>query len=334
VKQGDNNLGYHTFDLKSKWALFDAPEAGTAGWISSQVEAKNSFESAGKTQSAKSNLGTVTDPTGIWSSLNGVRVPELAWQQSARGGEIVVAAGVVSVRNYMDGNAYADSGRSKFIISALINSQVLPLSEYNFGLNLQWQPADEWYAMAGGSMGNAPAGFVPWTDFSAENWSLPGEIGYAPRNLFDLGPGVYRIQPFAAEVNGSTDGGLCFDLQQQLGSDSPLGWFGRFGFGGSKVSDGASAQAGTGFVVQGPFKHLLLQRTSNDLLGVGFVWSQPSSTSKTVYHENEYVLETVYALQLTPTIKIQPDFQLIRDPAFHKDTDQALVFQLQLVMAW
>jgi carbohydrate-selective porin OprB len=334
VKQGDNNLGYHTFDLKSKWALFDAPEAGTAGWISSQVEAKNSFESAGKTQSAKSNLGTVTDPTGIWSSLNGVRVPELAWQQSARGGEIVVAAGVVSVRNYMDGNAYADSGRSKFINSALINSQVLPLSEYNFGLNLQWQPADEWYAMAGGSMGNAPAGFVPWTDFSAENWSLPGEIGYAPRNLFDLGPGVYRIQPFAAEVNGSTDGGLCFDLQQQLGSDSPLGWFGRFGFGGSKVSDGASAQAGTGFVVQGPFKHLLLQRTSNDLLGVGFVWSQPSSTSKTVYHENEYVLETVYALQLTPTIKIQPDFQLIRDPAFHKDTDQALVFQLQLVMAW
>ena len=46
------------------------------------------------------------------------------------------------------------------------------------------------------------------------------------------------------------------------------------------------------------------------------------------------VWETVYALQLTPTIKIQPDFQLIRDPAFHKDTNQAMVFQLQLVMAW
>ena len=332
--KGQSDLGYYTFDLKSKWAIFDAPDAGTAGWISSQVEAKNGLEAAGNTQDAKSNLGTVTDPTGIWSSVNGFRVPELAWQQSARHGEIVLVAGMVSQRNYIDRNAYADSGRSKFLNSALINSEVLPLAQYNFGVNLQWQPLDEWYAMAGGSLGDAKAGNAPWTGYSSENWSLPGEIGYAPRNLFDLGPGVYRLQPFAAGVDGSTGGGLCFDLQQQLGSESPLGWFGRFGFGGKKVSDGAAAQAGTGFVVQGPFKHLLLQRTSNDLLGVGFVWSQPSSTTKTVYHENEYVLETVYALQLTPTIKIQSDFQVIRDPAFHRDTDQATVFQLQLAMAW
>ncbi len=334
VMQGDNDLGYYTFDLKSKWALFDAPEAGTAGWISSQVEAKTGLESAGNTQSAKSNLGTVTDPTGIWSDVNGIRVPELAWQQSVRHGEIVLVAGMVSQRNYIDGNAYADSGRSKFMNSALIHSEVLPLAQYDFGLNLQWQPADEWYAMAGASMGDARAGNAPWAGFSGENWSLPGEIGYAPRDLFDLGPGVYRLQPFAAEVNGSTGGGLCFDLQQQLGSDSPLGWFGRFGFGGKKVSAGASAQAGTGFVLQGPFKHLLLGRTSDDLLGTGFVWSQPSATSKTVYHENEFVWETVYVVQLTPTIKIQPDFQMIRDPAFHRDTDHAMVFQLQLAMAW
>jgi len=45
-------------------------------------------------------------------------------------------------------------------------------------------------------------------------------------------------------------------------------------------------------------------------------------------------LETKYALQLTPTIKIQPDFQVIRDPAFPRDTDQAMVFQLQLALAW
>ena len=334
VMKGNHDLGYYTFDLKSKWALFSAPEAGTAGWISSQVEAKNGLESASNKQSAKSNLGTVTDPTGIWSSVNGFRMPELAWQQSARHGEIVLVAGMVSQRNYLDRCAYADSGRSKFMNSALINSQVLPLAQYNFGLNLQWQPADEWYAIAGASLGDAKAGNAPWTDYSSENWSLPGEFGYAPRDFFNLGPGIYRIQPFAAEVDGVTGGGLCFNLQQQLGSDSPLGWFGRFGFGGAKVSDGASAQAGTGFVFQGPFKHLLLQRTSNDLLGVGFVWSQPSSTTKTVYHENEYVLETVYALQLTPTIKIQPDFQMIWDPAFHRDTDHATAFQLQLAMAW
>jgi carbohydrate-selective porin OprB len=334
VKKGDSDLSFYTLDLKSKLAVFDAPDAGTAGWISSQIEAKNGLDASGGSQSAKSNLGTLTDPTGIWSSVNGFRIPELAWQQSARHGEIVLVAGMVSQQNYIDGNAYAASGRSKFINSALIHSQVLPLAQNNFGANLQWQPLDEWYAMAGASMGNAPSGNSPWTDFSSANWSVPMELGYAPRDFVGLGPGVYRLQPFAAAVDGSSGGGLCCDLQQQMGSESPLGWFGRAGFGGSKVTGGADRQVGTGFVLQGPFEHFLLQRKSNDFLGVGFVWSQPSATSKTVYHENEYVLETVYALQLTPTIKIQPDFQMIWDPVFHKDANQATVFQIQLVLAW
>ena len=334
VMKGDNNLGYYTLDFKAKWAVFDAPAAGTAGWVSTQVEAKSGVGPAGGKQSAKSNLGTVTDPTGIWSSVNGVRVPELAWQESLRDGEIVAVAGAINQENYMDRNVYAQNGRSQFFNSALIDSMVLPLGSYNFGFNLQWQPVDEWYAMLGGNAGNTRAGFAPWTDFSLEDWSLIWEIGYAPRDLFGLGPGIYRIQPFLAESGGSTGGGLCFDLQQKLGAQSPFGWFGRFGFGASDVSNGAAAQIGTGFVMQGPFKHLLFDRTSNDLLGVGFIWSQPSETTKTVYHQNEYALETSYAMQLTPTIKLQPDFQVVWNPAFHRDTDHALVFQLQLAMAW
>ena len=65
VKQGDSDLEYYTLDLKAKWSVYNAPDSGTAGWISSQVENKNGFNSASSTQSAKSNLGTVTDPTGI-----------------------------------------------------------------------------------------------------------------------------------------------------------------------------------------------------------------------------------------------------------------------------
>lgn len=334
VSKGNSDLAFYTADLRSKWAIFDAPAAGTAGWVSGQLEAKKGLNAAGDSQSARSNLGTITDPTGIWSKDNHLRMPELAWQQSARNGQIVVVAGIVGQDNYMDANTYADSGRSKFINSALIDSQVLPLAKYNFGFNLQWQPLDEWYAMVGGSMGNAGAGTVPWTDFSAQNWSVPVEIGFAPTNVFDLGPGIYRIQPFAAGVAGATGGGVCFDLEQKLGLHTPLGWFGRLGFGDESVSAGASAQAGTGFVIQGPFKHVLLQRTSNDLLGVGFIWSEPSATSSKVYHENEYGLETVYTLQLTPTIKVQQDFQLIRDPAFHRNTNQAMVFEIQAVLAW
>jgi hypothetical protein len=78
VKNGGSDLNYYTLDLKAKWNLYNAPISGNSGWISSQVEAKTGFNSASGTQSAKSNLGTVTDPTGIWSSVNGFRIPELA----------------------------------------------------------------------------------------------------------------------------------------------------------------------------------------------------------------------------------------------------------------
>ena len=335
VMQGDNNLDYYTLDLKTKWAVFDAPASGTAGWISAQVEAKTGLGVGGENESAKSNLGTLTDPTGIWSSVNGVRLPEFAWQQSLLDGEVVAVAGMVSQRNYMDGNAAAHTGRGEFVNSGLIHSQVLPLAQYNFGLNLQWQPVDEWYAMFGASVGNAQAGFPPWTDLNLNTWSLLWELGYAPKDFLGLGPGIYRIQPFIAESGGPAQPGLGFNLQQQLGADSPFAWFGRFGFASAQVPSDAAAQIGTGFLVHAPLRNLgLIPRLSNDLLGVGLVWSQPPNTGNTVYHENEYVLETFYTLQLTPTIRVQPDLQVVWGPAYSRNSGPAVVSQLQIVLAW
>jgi carbohydrate-selective porin OprB len=150
-----------------------------------------------------------------------------------------------------------------------------------------------------------------------------------------MGPGIYRVQPFVAQKGGPTQAGLCFNIQQHLGRSSPFAWFGRFGFGGSEVSARADTEIGTGFIMQAPLKHAgWVPRLSNDLLGVGFVWSQPAATTQTVYHENEYILETFYALQLTPTMKLQPDLQVVWNPAFNPDAGPALVAQLQLNLAW
>ena len=203
----------------------------------------------------------------------------------------------------------------------------------NLGGNIQWQPTKEWYAIIGAEAGSASAGTLPWKEAGINPWTAQAEFGYAPEDLAGMGPGVYRIQPFIAESDDWLQGGLGFNFQQQLGQQSPFGWFGRYGFAGSHVAAGAKEQVGTGFVWQGPFKHLLFQRTSNDYLGLGFVWSQPAATSKTVIHENEYVLETTYAMQLTPTTKLQPDLQVVWNPTFNPSAS-AVVFQLQLDLAW
>jgi carbohydrate-selective porin OprB len=335
VIQGDNVLGFYTFDFAAKWAVFSTADSSTAGWISAQIEAKTGLGTAADTQSAKSNLGSLTDPTGIWSSVNGFRIPEMAWQQSFRHGEIVVLAGMVSQGNYIDVNSYANSGRGQFLNSALINSMVMPLPNYNPGVNLQWQPTHDWYFMFGGSAGASSPGTAPWTDFTWETWAALWEIGYMPKDVFGLGPGVYRVQPFLAQADGPTQAGLCFNLEQQLGKEARFGWFGRFGFGGSDVSAGASAQIGTGFVMRGPLEYAgLFPGRKHDAAGIGFVWSQPSSGSAPVAHENEYALEAGYVLQLTPTAKLQPDIQVVWNPAYNSDAGPAVVFQLQLDLGW
>ena len=334
VMAGENNLGYYTARLKAAWSLYDSSATGTAGWIKTQLDAKTGFGSAGQNQSARSNLGTITQPTSVWSGVNGLRVPELAWGQSLCDGKLVALGGVVRQGNYIDQNVYAQSGRGQFINSALTQSGVMPLPQYSFGANLQWQPLDEWYAMVGSSVGANKAGYAPWTDLNLNTWTVLGELGYAPKDVLGLGPGIYRVEPFLAEVDDSHGAGLCFNLQQKLGPHSRFGWFGRFGFGGKHVSSHAAAQIGTGFVLKGPFGQWPVKRISNDLLGVGFVWSQPSASDETVYHRNEYVLETFYTMQLSPTLRLQPDVQYVIDPAFNNKHDRALVFQLQLVLSW
>lgn len=332
---GSPNMGYYTLKFFAKWAAYVDPARGTAGWLSAQVNAKEGLGGAGVNQAAGTNIGTLTDPQGTISKRNGLRVPELAWQQMFAHGAFVALAGVVSQGNYLDVNTYANTGRGQFLNSALINSMVLPLPAFNFAVNLQWQPAAEFYVMTGATAGNASAGQTPWTGFSWQNWSVVSEFGYAPHDFLGLGPGVYRVQPFLAEAGGPTQGGIGFNFEQQLGHKSHFGWFGRFGVGGSQVSAGASRQVGTGFVMEGPLADLgLVPKLTNDYTGVGFVWSRPSATSKTVYHRDEYVAEAFYTLQLSPLMRLQPDLQLVWNPAFNPDPGPFTVVQAQIILSW
>ncbi len=332
---GSPNMGYYTVKLFAKWAVYESPASGTAGWLSAEVSAKEGLGGAGANQGAGANIGSLTNPTGVFSARNGGRVPELAWQQSLANGRFVAVAGVVDQSNYLDTNTYANTGRGQFLNSALINSMVVPLPQFNFALNLQWQPADEWYAIVGATAGNATAGETPWTDFSWQAWSVVTEIGFAPADFLGLGEGVYRLQPFLAQSGGPTQGGVALNFQQQLGHASRFAAFGRFGVGGAQASAGASAQVGTGLVVKAPFQGFdVLKDLTNDLAGVGFVWSQPSATTRAVYHRNEYVAEAFFTFQLSPLSRFEPDLQLVWNPIFNPDAGPYAVIQAQFILGW
>ena len=51
-------------------------------------------------------------------------------------------------------------------------------------------------------------------------------------------------------------------------------------------------------------------------------------------HANEFGFETTYVLQLTPLASIQPDLQVIANPADNPNAGGAVIFQLQLNLTW
>jgi hypothetical protein len=112
VMQGGNTLAYYTLAFAAKWAAYNDPPSATAGWLSTQFKIKTGLDDSGNTQSARSNLGTITDPTGLWSGFNGIAIQELAWQQSFRDGQFVFLSGVLNQANYLHVNSYANNGRS------------------------------------------------------------------------------------------------------------------------------------------------------------------------------------------------------------------------------
>lgn len=336
VASGSSALQYYTATFVGKWAVTEVTNAGRAGWLSTEANLQLGLSSASRSQTPVGNLGTIVNPNATVFGPNGGWISELAWQQSLVNGEVVVIAGLVDQSNYLDANNYANNSQGQFLNSALVNSGVLPFSFNNLGLNLQWQPSEAWYAMLGTGANNQLPGNSPFANLSFNNWSYLLEFGLTPTNVLGLGPGNYRLQPFVATVNSVTQEGIGLNVGQQLGKDYPFAWFGRFGVGGSQVThDGAAAQIATGFVMEAPLKHAgLFPRLSNDYLGAAFIWSQASAVMQPAAHSNEYGFETTYVLQLTPLASIQPDLQVIWNPADNGNAHHNIIFQLQLNLAW
>ena len=335
---GSRSFGYYTFDLYAKQLVFSVPSsgtAGTAGWISLEVDGGDNLSTSLRRVNPAAQSSSLVHPVGILSPVNGLYLGELAWQQSFGDGKVVALAGMLDQTNYLDANVYASNQLSQFLNSAFMNSMVLPLTTGSLGVNLQWQPDDEYYFMLGVGQNNPTPGRSPVHNLGADNVSYLFEAGYVPQNVYGLGPGAYRLQPFVATVGGVSQVGLGLNLNQQLGSH--WGFFGRFGAGGTTVTNiqGASAQIATGLILQQPL-HLagILAESSTNFLGLGFVWSQPSQSQRPAAHFNEYGLELVYTFQLTATTILRPDLQAIWNPVNNPTVNAAVIFQLSLVTTW
>lgn len=332
---GQSTLEYYAATFQGVWSVATTP-SGIATWLSFELDAQTGLSSTSRSQTPQANLGSLVNPQANVSGFRGVWMSEVAGQFASSDGNMVLVAGLLDQANYLDVNAYANNSQSQFINNALLNNSALPLPPNNLGLNLQWQPSSLIYLLLGTSANNQTPGQAPTSELSFDNWSYLGELGFTPTNVFGLGPGTYRLQPFLATVQGHTQAGFGVNLQQQLGPTSPWGVFGRFGVSGTQVAlQNVGWQGSAGIALTDPLQSAgLVSSTSSDVLGFGGVWSQVARSSPQLYHANEYAVELFYSWQLTPTMKLQPDVQLYWNAAYRPDSGVTAVWQLQLNVIW
>src|SRR5208282_1525647 len=108
---GASSLQYYTATSNGKWAVAEATQGGTAGWLSTEVNVQEGLSPASRTRSPQGNLGSIANPLATVYGPNGGWISELAWQQSLMHGQLVVVGCLVDQSNYLDANNYANNSQ-------------------------------------------------------------------------------------------------------------------------------------------------------------------------------------------------------------------------------
>lgn len=251
-------------------------------------------------------------------------------------GKLVVMAGLLEVDSFLDHNIYAAS----FDNSSLNNTQALPLSSSSWGYHIAWQPNKSFYMMISSTSNNTPVRHNPFNYISSNNWSNVLEIGWITEDLAGLGPGAYRIQPFWTTSQGDNGGGLAINIQQQLGRNSTLGWFLTAGAADDNAArvTGIQYSAATGLLWMTPFSKTsswrIFRSANNGCLGLGVLWQRGAKDNGPYTNNNEYGAELSYTLQMTPTMTIKPDIQVVHNPIHGKRGQTDVVLQIQNIWTW
>jgi porin len=329
----DSVLNYYSFNSYVMWNVFQSDElSGTSGWLTVGASAGAGLGADATDQNAWSNLGIIGYPVGTEYGQQAF-LYQLPWQQSFFDGQFVATAGFMDPEVYMDLNTYSNNQYNQLLNYEFINPSTIPWSFNAMGVVLQWQPVDWFYAMFGSLANNTISGQSPFTKLSSDDWTNTFELGLIAEDVLGLGRGVYRVLPYWGRSGGESGSGVLLNIEQRLGKDNPAGVFVRTGYTGGGLGSVQNGEANfsAGLVFDGPGNSPLL-RTEQAYFAAGFYWLRAADPA--AVNRDEYGLELTYVIQLTETLTLQPDFQLVFDPAYNAGEDTQAIFTMQLNYVW
>jgi carbohydrate-selective porin OprB len=317
---GNENLASFLWESNGSWDPVRRPHWG-AGSLHWTFEGSFGLGHDVRDETLAGNVGALH---GTNSSLvpNRSALDQVYWQQVSPGGELRLLAGQIDHTSFFDQNLAANDAFTQFFASGLENNESIPFPTYGgFGAIVRFEPAEHLYVMVGAGDSASDNAWGAWKSLRDDSWLQLVELGVAPE-LPLLGRGHYRIIPWHNHFFGEDGWGLALSFDQQLGRENLLAFF-RYGLGDGEVTLVEASISG-GLTLAGPFGR------SSDHVGLGVSWSKPSGFFGGGQRETSF--ELYYALQLSASISLTPDLQVVIDPAYNTKDDTVVVVGVRLLV--
>lgn len=338
--QGEpRNLGTGRMDLNIVWNLFNDPDSGH-GLIGFLLRQGNQI-GVMQTENTGTSVGSTIGLDALYTSpQNGAPQPTinlLYFQYGFFDDQVVVSAGKIHPNQYIALNFWANDESKQFLAAPFDGIQPLgdSLGGYQLGVALQVIPTDWLFvnAVVTDALGYPSTSFSTldegyyWTSaevgiilpFDEEKTGGPAALSFiwANQNLYD----APRLDPATRKTSNS----VAVQLQGHFTTD--FGYFAQYGIAEPGMSL-IEQQFSVGIGVDKPFGR------GGDRFGVAFNWSKPSSDFRELIApievDEQSMFEIFYRIQLTGSMQLSPDLQIVLDPGGASGGPTQFIFGLRL----
>lgn len=357
------SAGTGRLDLNLNWNIFDVPDIAH-GQIGVLMRSGVVIGQPGDYQAGAAIGSIPVNPDALYWG-NNTSLCLAYWQQGFGNDNFVITAGKIHPNQYIALSRIANDESTQFISGVFdgLNTLGPNLGNYAPGIAMQWVPAGGFYC--NGVIVDAQGG--PNTGFNSVgngNWWMAGQIGWVPKfknangdelvgnwavfaaltnygvvdskslSLTALAPGVIPPPQPVVQTQfignsltlgpgvqaGEADGyGFGLMIEQQITPEiSVLAEYGLSNNDLSPVREAMNLVAG----FTSPFGR------NDDMIGVGLNWTVPSDLYKNSRRE-EVMMEMFYRVQITASMQLSPDVQILFRPATGEDRPVA-VFGVRL----
>ncbi len=319
-----STVGAARFNARVDALLFRVEDEGM-GRVTMQFRDNQLWPDASQTM--ERSVGSISDLDEIGSKYS-TALPRLYYAQSFFDDRALVMAGKVSMNDVIMNNIFANDETRQFLSQPFDGNDVWPVSfqDKSLGVSVATLPAP--WLFLNGSVIDAGGTQSAWLDANfgrgyavASEVGLLGEFSGLPTRLSFAWCGTDANEETAKGIATPGLWGNAYGVMAQSLIQSGLGVWSQWTWADEEIASNAQTEVALGITIDDCFGRY------GDGFGTAIAWSQPTDPTL----QDQVLLESYYRMQVTGSIQVSLDTQILMPSANQDVEDPTVIGSLRVV---